>query len=129
MDALQTTKDLRRTLQIPDVSFDVKSLFTDIPEDLRPPSDNLLLHCLYRQQTTLKKTDAIDTRRYYRLECSVPQPPKLYGLPKVHKPGFLLHHGCTEPLLNVYFQYNGKHYRQLHGPAIGSPVSVVVAEL
>ena len=36
---------------------------------------------------TLKKTDAFDTQRYYRLRCSVPQPPKLYGLPKLHKPG------------------------------------------
>ena len=36
---------------------------------------------------TLKKTDAFDTQRYYRLRCSVPQPPKLYGLPKQHKPG------------------------------------------
>ena len=34
----------------------------------------------------LKKTDAIDIRRYYRLRCPVPQPPKLYGLPKLHKP-------------------------------------------
>ena len=32
---------------------------------------------------TLKKTDAFDTQRYYRLRCSVPQPPKLYGLPKL----------------------------------------------
>ena len=31
----------------------------------------------------LKKTDAIDIRRYNRLRCPVPQPPKLYGL---HKP-------------------------------------------
>lgn len=36
---------------------------------------------------TLKKTKAFDTQRYYRLRCSVPQPPKLYGLPKLHKPG------------------------------------------
>ena len=35
---------------------------------------------------TLKKTNAIDTQRYYRLRCSVRQPPKLYGLPKLHKP-------------------------------------------
>ena len=35
---------------------------------------------------TLKKTDKIDFRRYNRLRCSVPQPPKLYGLPKLHKP-------------------------------------------
>ena len=37
---------------------------------------------------TLKKTDAIDTQRDYRLRCSVPQPPKLYSLPKLHKPCF-----------------------------------------
>ena len=28
-----------------------------------------------------------------------------------------------------YFQYNDKHYKQLHGKAMGSPVSVVVAEI
>ena len=32
----------------------------------------------------LKKTDAIDIRRYNRLRCRVPHPPKLYGLPKLH---------------------------------------------
>ena len=37
--------------------------------------------------TLSKKTDAIDTERYYRLRCSVPQPPKLFGLLKLHKPG------------------------------------------
>ena len=36
---------------------------------------------------TFKKTDPIDKQRYYRLTCSVPQPPKRYGLPKLHKPG------------------------------------------
>ena len=30
-------------------------------------------------------------------------------------------------LTSTYFQYNGKHYKQLHGTAMGSPVSVVVA--
>jgi len=29
----------------------------------------------------------------------------------------------------TYFQYNGKHYRQLLRTAMGSPVSVVVAEI
>ena len=29
----------------------------------------------------------------------------------------------------THFQYNGKHYKQLHGTAMGSPVSVVVAEI
>ncbi|CAH3195997.1 unnamed protein product, partial [Porites evermanni] len=171
---------------------------------------------------TLKKTDNIDFRRYSRLRCSVPQPPKLYGLPKLHKPNIpmrpivsfcgcptyqLSKHltnvlkvltgesrrklqstenfidairtiqipddhklvsfdvkslftsiplqlalDCTEnaiknstvelplptedimDLLNLclsstYFQYNGKHYKQLHGTAMGSAVSVVVAEI
>ena len=31
-------------------------------------------------------------------------------------------------LTSTYFQYNGKHYKQLHGTAMGSPVSVVLAE-
>ena len=30
-------------------------------------------------------------------------------------------------LTSTYFQYNGKRYKQLHGTAMGSPVSVVVA--
>ncbi|XP_066024996.1 uncharacterized protein [Pocillopora verrucosa] len=163
-----------------------------------------------------------ETKRYYRLRCSVPQPPKLYGLPKLHKPGIPMQPivsfcgsptyqlskylttilqplsdksrrklqstenfidaikdvqipddyklvsfdvkslftsiplqlalQCTEiaiqqstdalplptedimDLLNLcltstYFQYNGKHYKQLHGTAMGSPVSVVVADI
>ena len=32
-------------------------------------------------------------------------------------------------LISTYFQYNGKHYKQLHGTAMGSPVSVVVAKI
>ena len=32
-------------------------------------------------------------------------------------------------LTSTYFQYNGKHYKQLHGTAMCSPVSVVVAEI
>ena len=31
-------------------------------------------------------------------------------------------------LTSTYFQYNGRYYKQLHGTAMGSPVSVVVAE-
>ena len=30
-------------------------------------------------------------------------------------------------LTSTYFQYNNKHHKQLHGKAMGSPVSVVVA--
>ena len=33
---------------------------------------------------------------------------------------------CLE---STFFQYNGRFYRQLHGTAMGSPVSVVVAEI
>ena len=32
-------------------------------------------------------------------------------------------------LTSTYFQYNGRHYKQLHGTAMGSPDSVVVAEI
>ena len=32
-------------------------------------------------------------------------------------------------LTSTYFQYNSKHYKQLHGTAMGFPVSVVVAEI
>ena len=32
-------------------------------------------------------------------------------------------------LTSTYFQYNGKHYKQLHGTAMGPPVSVGVAEI
>ena len=32
-------------------------------------------------------------------------------------------------LTSTYFQYNGKHYKQLHGTAMGSPVSDVVEEI
>ena len=32
-------------------------------------------------------------------------------------------------LTSTYFQYNGKHYKQLHRTTMGSPVSVVVAEI
>ena len=32
-------------------------------------------------------------------------------------------------LTSTYFQYNGKHYKRLHETAMGSPVSVVVAEI
>ena len=32
-------------------------------------------------------------------------------------------------LESTFFQYNGRHFKQLHGTAMGSPVSVVVAEI
>ena len=191
-------------------------------EELKRDPTPALQRKLNSKIFTLKKTDAVDTQRYYRLRCSVPQPPKLYGLPKLHKPGIPMRpivSFCGSPtyqlskylttilqpltdksrrklqstenfidaiktvqipddyklvsfdvkslftsiplqlalestktaiqqstnelplptedimdLLNLcltstYFQYNGKHYKQLHGTAMGSPVSVVVAEI
>ena len=32
-------------------------------------------------------------------------------------------------LTSTYFQYNAKHCKQLHGTAVGAPVSVAVAEI
>ena len=40
------------------------------------------------------------------------------------------HHGTTNTFLNsTYLQCNSTHHKQLHGTAMGSPVSVVVAEI
>ena len=36
-------------------------------------------------------------RRYYRLRCLVSQPPKLYGLPKLHKPNIPM-----RPIISFY---------------------------
>ena len=58
-------------------------------EELKRDPTPALQRKLNSTLLTLKKTNAIGTQRYYyRLRCSVPQPPKLYGLPKLHKPGF-----------------------------------------
>ena len=103
---LQSTEnfiDAIKTVQIPNnhrlVSFDVKSLFTSIPLQLT-------LDCtgtLFIQQT------ADDT--------PLPLPnDKIMDLLKL----------CLE---STFFQYNGRHCKQLHGTAIGSPVSVVVDEI
>lgn len=187
----------------------------------RDPAPSLLRK-LNNKIFSLRKTNAIDLQTYYRLRCSVPRPPKLYGLPELHKPQIpmrpivsfcgsptyelskyltnLLHPltnksqhklqstenfinaiktvqipddfklvsfdvkslftsiplqlaiQCTETsierstdtfplptddiielltlcLTSTYFQYNGTYYKQLHGTAMGSPVSVVVAEI
>ena len=191
-------------------------------EELKRDPTPSLQRKLNSKLLDLKKTDVIDIQRYNRLRCRVPQPPKLYGLPKLHKPNIPMRpivSFCGSPtyelskylttilkpltnesrhklqstetfidaiktvqipddhklvsfdvkslftsiplqlaldctataiensttklplptddlmdLLNLcltstYFQYNGKHYKQLHGTAMGSPVSVVVAEI
>ena len=57
-------------------------------EELKRHPTPVLQRKLNSTLLTLKKTNTIDTQRHYRLRSSVPQPPKLYGLPKLHKPGF-----------------------------------------
>ena len=59
-----------------------KQTYKELKRDPTPA----LQHKLNSTLLTLKKANAIDTQRYYRLRCSVPQPPKIYGLPKLHKP-------------------------------------------
>ena len=62
-------------------------LTTDRPTNyLNETPTPALQRKLNNKLLTLKKTDNINFRRYNRLRCSVPQPPKLYGLPKLHKP-------------------------------------------
>ena len=58
----------------------------DKMDSLKRDSTPALQRKLNNKLLTLKKTDKIDFRRYNRLRCSVAQPPKLYGLPKLHKP-------------------------------------------
>ena len=36
---------------------------------------------------------------------------------------------CLTSISTYSVQYNGKHYKQLHGTAMGPPVSVAVAEI
>ena len=67
-----------------DVLVNDKQTYEELKRDPTPALQLKLTSTLL----TLKRTNAIDTQRYYRLRCSVPQPPKLYGLPKLHKPGF-----------------------------------------
>ena len=100
---LQSTEsfiDAIKTVQVPDdhklVSFDVKSLFTNIPLQLALDCTETAINNS-TLQLPLPTNDLMD----------------LLNL-------------C---LTSTYFQYNGKHYKQLHGTAMGSPASVVVAEI
>ena len=183
-----------------------------------------LVRRLNNKLLELEKKKHLNGYQYKRLRCSAPQSPKLYGLPKLHKPQIPMRPivsfcgsptyqlskyltsilqpltnasrhklqstvdfinaiktirlpdnyklvsfdvkslftsiplqlalDCTEALLDstdtdttlpmptceimvllklclesTFFQFNGKHYKQLHGTAMGSPVSVVVAEI
>ena len=55
-------------------------------EELKRHPTPTLQRRLNSKLLSLKKAGAFDISRYYRLRSFVPQPPKLYGLPKLHKP-------------------------------------------
>ena len=59
-------------------------------EELKCDATPALQRKLNSKILMLKKIYAINTQCYYRLRYSVPQPLKLYGLPKLHKPGELI---------------------------------------
>ncbi|PFX22246.1 putative pre-mRNA-splicing factor ATP-dependent RNA helicase mog-4 [Stylophora pistillata] len=45
------------------------------------------------------------------------------------QPRWVIYHELVFTTKEFTRQYNGKHYKQLHGTAMGSPVSVVIAEI
>ena len=72
---------------------------------------------------TLKNTEALEAHSYYRLRYSVPQPPDLYGLPKLHKPGKPM-----RPIVPFCGSQhtNCQHTRRLYyNPAGNSPIKTI----
>jgi len=63
---------------------------------------------------------------HFNLPLIVLRPPSTNHTTNRHYDLMDLLHLC---LTSAYFQYDGKHYKQLHGTAMGSPVSVVVAKI
>ena len=61
-----------------------KQIYEELKRDPTPALQQKL-HGKLLGLPRLKKADAYNNTRYYRLSSSVPQPPKLYGLPKLHK--------------------------------------------
>ena len=95
------------------MSFDVKSLFTSIPLQLA-------LDCT---ENAIKNSTVKDLNPGVISKVGLG---KNSTLPLPTDDIMDLLNLC---LTSTYFQYNGKHYKQLHGTAMGSPVSVVVAEI
>ena len=121
---LQSTEnfiDAIKKIQIPDdqklVSFDVKSLFTSIPLQLA-------LDCT--ENAIIKNTNVKGLNSGVISKV---------GLGKNSTVELPLPTDVIMDLLNLCListhctQYNGNHYKQLHGTAMVSPVSVVVAEI
>ena len=80
-------------------SYDVKALFTSVPGD---PSINIVKQRLTQDPTLPQRT-----------QMSIPQIVTLLEL-------------C---LKNTYFLFQGKYYEQVHGAAMGSPISPLIANL
>ena len=76
---------------------------TQTYEDLKRDPTPALQWKLNSTLLTLKKTNTIDTQSYNRLRCSIPKPQKLYGQPKIHKPGF--------PMRLIVFLYGSPTYQ------------------
>ena len=83
------------------VSFDVKSVFTSIPVDL---ALSITKERLQRDQNLAERTN-LSVYNILRLSDSV------------------------QVLNHNYFKYDGDHYKQIFGCAMGSPISPVLADL
>ena len=81
------------------VSFDVKSVFTSIPVDL---ALSITKERLQRDQNLTERTNL-----------------SVYNILRLSD--FVLNHN--------YFKYDGDHYKQIFGCAMGSPISPVLAAL
>ena len=80
-------------------SYDVKVLFTSVPVD---PAINIVQQRLTKDPTLTQRT-----------QMSIPQIVTLLEF-------------C---LKNTYFLFQGKYYEQVHGAAMGSPISPLIANL
>ena len=80
-------------------SFDVKAFFTSVPVD---PSIQIVQQKLQLDSTLPNRTSMSSSHIICLLEF------------------------C---LKNTYFLFQGKYYEQVHGAAIGSPISTLIANL
>ena len=79
--------------------YDVKALFTSVPVD---PSINIVKHKLLQDPTLPQRTSMSIQQIITLLEF------------------------C---LRNTYFLFQGKYYEQVHGVAMGSPISPLITNL
>ena len=79
--------------------FDVKALFTSVPVD---PSIQIVHHKLSQDTTLLQRTNMSTLQIIKLLEFY---------------------------LKNIYFPFQGKYYEQVHGTAMGFPISPLIANL